>query len=205
VFGCVGSCAVCRGGWRGRGGGNRRLGRLAGWGPGRRRDGWAQGQQAAGSSQAPAPAAAPTWLARFLVKAMQKTRSMKPSVVLTSTCASISDCHLRTRERSLSVVKSMPCAAGEKGSEGQGSGAGGWARGPGGTGGARWGGGQVPPKGWAWALGRLWRGAAWGWGGARRCAARWLHALAASAGCWAALAGGPARGCAGLPWPACCS
>merc|ERR1712147_456093 len=39
---------------------------------------------------------------------MQNTRRRQPSVVLTSQCASIRDCHLRTRERSLSVVKFMP-------------------------------------------------------------------------------------------------
>merc|ERR1711865_295841 len=48
------------------------------------------------------------WNWRRLVKPMQNTRSRKPSVVLTSQCASIRDCHLRTSERSLSVVKDMP-------------------------------------------------------------------------------------------------
>ena len=45
---------------------------------------------------------------RRLVKPMQNTRSVYPSVVFTSTKHSIKENHLRTNERILSVVKSMP-------------------------------------------------------------------------------------------------
>ena len=49
-----------------------------------------------------------TWLGRRLVNAMANRRIRYSSVVLTTTLASISVCHLRTRDRSLSEVKSRP-------------------------------------------------------------------------------------------------
>mmetsp|Transcript_6605 Transcript_6605/g.21390 ORF Transcript_6605/g.21390 Transcript_6605/m.21390 type:complete len:213 (+) Transcript_6605:190-828(+) len=48
------------------------------------------------------------WFWVRLVKAMENIRMRNPSAVRTSTDASMRDCHLRMRERSLSVVKSMP-------------------------------------------------------------------------------------------------
>jgi hypothetical protein len=48
------------------------------------------------------------WFGRRLVKAMQNRRMRYSSVVLTTTLASMRVCHLRTRERSLSEVKSRP-------------------------------------------------------------------------------------------------
>lgn len=49
-----------------------------------------------------------TWFGRLLVKAMTKIRKRYPSVVLTSACASMRVCHLRTRDLSLSLVNDIP-------------------------------------------------------------------------------------------------
>ena len=49
------------------------------------------------------------WLSRLLVNPMANKRKVYMSVVFTSTCASIKDCHLRTSDLRRSVVKSMPC------------------------------------------------------------------------------------------------
>ena len=49
-----------------------------------------------------------TWFGRLFVKAMANSRMRLSSVVFTTTFASIRVCHFRTRERSLSEVKSRP-------------------------------------------------------------------------------------------------
>merc|ERR1712018_215159 len=49
-----------------------------------------------------------TWFCRFLVNPTQKSRSLYPSVEVTSTCASIFVCHFLIMAHCLSRVSSMP-------------------------------------------------------------------------------------------------